>query len=554
MKKIKYIIFSFLVCVLGVSITEAASLSVSANKSMVVVGSTVIVTVNASGASGWEYCLNYDTSMYSLTNATSDTGGKCVRTGATLIGYSKVTFTLKAVKSGTSTISIVDAIMYGDDGGVVSSTKGSVTLVSKTQAEIEASYSTNADLKSLQVEGFEITPVFNKNTLEYTLEVPNEVESVSVSAIKADSSATVRGSGDIALTEGTNRVEIIVTAEKGNKKTYVLSITRKELNPITINVDGKTLSVVRKSDVLEAPSYYTGTTVFIDDTEVPAFTSEITGFTLVGLKDEEGTIALYRIENGSYLFYQQVTMDGVVFVPLSAPELLSDYSLSKSVLVQESSVVGYYKEGMDENFVLVYGMNAKTGESQWYQYDFTEGTLQRFQNKEVVQLKEDLKDYFLLVIVFASGLGLSILSIIILLIMNSKGKKKQLKMLTMLEQSKKDCKEEIRQEEKEESIQEKQKKMKKKQKNKKDEETIFLEKPLEEVQEEKGTDTLEDIPLEEQNFKDSSLSKRELRKLEKKKEKELQEVENSYSNLSTDEDVKKPLVAVLEEQKKIKDK
>ena len=110
MKKIKYIIFSFLVCVLGVSITEAASLSVSANKSMVVVGSTVIVTVNASGASGWEYCLNYDTSMYSLTNATSDTGGKCVRTGATLIGYSKVTFTLKAVKSGTSTISIVDAM------------------------------------------------------------------------------------------------------------------------------------------------------------------------------------------------------------------------------------------------------------------------------------------------------------------------------------------------------------------------------------------------------------------------------------------------------------
>ena len=60
-----------------------------------------------------------------------------------------------------------------------------VTLTAKTQAEIEASYSTNANLSALRVVDYVITPDFNKDILEYNLEVENEVESITIKATKA---------------------------------------------------------------------------------------------------------------------------------------------------------------------------------------------------------------------------------------------------------------------------------------------------------------------------------------------------------------------------------
>src|SRR5699024_4335017 len=120
------------------------------------------------------------------------------------------------------------------------------------------------------------------------------------------SGASVSGTGEKELTEGMNSFKIVVTAEKGNKKTYTININRKELNPINVKVDDKDYTVVRKEDVLTAPTYYTSTTIKINDGDVPDFVSEITGYTLVGLKDEEGNISLYSYNEGDYKLYQQI--------------------------------------------------------------------------------------------------------------------------------------------------------------------------------------------------------------------------------------------------------
>jgi hypothetical protein len=269
MKKVKYLLFAVIMFVSLIGTSYAASLGVSASTKSAVVGNTISVTVSASGAAGWEYCLNYDSSVFRLTSAGSDTGGACVKTGSTLIGYSKVTFKFKAIKSGTGTFSLRDAVMYGDDGNPLSSSKGSVTVTARTQAEIQASYNANADLKSLGVDGFEITPAFNKNTLEYALTVENNVTSVNVSALRADNTASVSGAGTIQLSEGLNVVTIVVTAQKGNQKKYVINIERKELDPINVSVDNISYTVVRKAELLEIPTYYEASTITIDGEEVP---------------------------------------------------------------------------------------------------------------------------------------------------------------------------------------------------------------------------------------------------------------------------------------------
>lgn len=430
MKKVKYIICSLVVMFIGLGMTNAASLNVTTNKTTVVVGNTVTITVNASGAAGWEYCLKYDTDIFTLTSATSDTGGTCVKTGSSLIGYSKVTYKLKAKKSGSSTITLKNAAMYDDLGKQISSSVGSVTVKAKTQAEIEASYSTNAYLSSLRVVDYVITPEFKKDTLEYSLEVENEIDKITIKATKADSAASVSGTGEKELTEGLNKFSIVVTAEKGNKKTYVINVTRKELNPIHVDVDGFDYTIVRKAESLEAPIYYSSTEIEVEGEMVPAFKSDITGYTLVGLKDEEGNVDLYRYTDNGYEIYNQIGTEGVMFIPLDAPKLLDDYQQVKNVKINDITVKTYTND-TKSNYVMAYGMNAATGKVDWYRYDTIEKSFQRYEEEIVEEDNNDI--YFLLTIVFASVSGLALLLVIILVVTNSKVRKKNAKLISMLQ-------------------------------------------------------------------------------------------------------------------------
>ena len=432
MKKIKYIIFIFMIMFIGIGFSNAASLKVTANKTTVVVGNTVTITVSASGADGWEYCLKYDTNVFTLVSANSDTGGTCVKTGSSLIGYSKVTYKLKAKKSGSSVITLKNAAMYNSLGNQISSTVGSVTVKAKTQAEIEASYSTNANLSALRIVDHVISPEFNKDKLEYTLEVENDVESIEIKATKADSSATVSGTGVKNLSEGLNKFNIVVTAEKGNKKTYVINVTRKELNPINVEVDGFKYTVVRKADALEAPTYYSSTEVEIDGEKVPAFSSDITGYTLVGLKDEEGNIDLYSYTDTGYKLYKQIGTEGLVFIPSTSEKLVTGYEQSKNITINNVNVK-VYVDDVNSNYALVYGMNASNGKSNWYKYDTLEGTFQRYEEKVIKEEKKDKDIYFLLTIIFAGVSGLTLLLVIMLLSKNSKIRHKNEKLISMLQ-------------------------------------------------------------------------------------------------------------------------
>lgn len=551
MKKVKLVISAIIVFFLGISVSNAASLKVSANKSTVVVGSTVTVTVNASGAAGWEYCLSYDSSIFSLSSSTSDTGRNCVRTGSTLIGYSKVTFTLKAIKSGTSTITVKDEQMYGDDGNAISSTKNSIKLTTKTQAEIEASYSTDANLKNLSVSGYTLSPEFDKNTTTYSLEVENDVESITISATKSDSSATITGTGEKTLTEGINKFNIIVTAEKGNKKTYTIEVTRKELNPISVKVDNQEMTVVRKSDALEVPPYYSSTEVELDGEMIPALKSDITGYTLVGLKDGNGTINLYVYNdvNNTYLIYKQVGLEGFTFIPIASTSLINGYDSVKNIEVEGISMDSY-TNGTDSSLVLIYGMNAKTGETGWYRYDTAEGTFQKYYEESISTSNKDGDLYFLLAIVFAGIAGLAILLLFVMMASNSKARKKNERLIEMVKASrmakeneiKQESVKEKREEPKEEKVEEKKEVLNeapkdaeiKKEKKEEPKKVVKDEtKPKKEEKIEapiKLEDSKENIPKKEkiekkEEIDKSQLSQRELRRLER--EKELQKEEKT---------------------------
>ena len=90
--------------------------------------------------------------------------------------------------------------------------------------------SSNNKLKDLYVRGYNISPEFEEETLEYTLEVENEVTEVEVGAELSDIRSSVVGLGKKDLKEGLNEIEVIVVAEDGSIRTYEIDITRKLLS------------------------------------------------------------------------------------------------------------------------------------------------------------------------------------------------------------------------------------------------------------------------------------------------------------------------------------
>lgn len=84
-------------------------------------------------------------------------------------------------------------------------------------------------LKSLAVDSFSLTPTFDPAMVNsYSLIVDNSVSQVTVSASPVTSKASVAGPGTVSLAVGDNVVNIKVTAENGNARTYSINIVRKE--------------------------------------------------------------------------------------------------------------------------------------------------------------------------------------------------------------------------------------------------------------------------------------------------------------------------------------
>ena len=96
----------------------------------------------------------------------------------------------------------------------------------------ETTGSPNNKLASLEVEGYSLTPTFNKDTESYDVIVNPSVGQISVKAGTIDSKASVSGTGTISLQSGNNTVSVEVKAENGSVRTYRLNVVRQSDAPV----------------------------------------------------------------------------------------------------------------------------------------------------------------------------------------------------------------------------------------------------------------------------------------------------------------------------------
>ena len=427
MKKVlKLFTFMILSYFLLLSSTYAASLSMSRSSSKVSIGKTVKITVKVTGATSYTYsnfAISYDEDRFSFVSSSDNCNGlNCL-----IEGNNNVTLTFKAKSNGDATFKATGS--FEDD------TSGSLSASSKvTVGEVEEAKTldSNNNLASLSIEGYNLTPEFNKDTLEYTINLPGTTESINIAALAEAKTSKVTNAGIINVTEGVNVIEVIVTAENGSKKTYILKVNEDEKEPIEVIISDKNYTVVRNKELLTKPENYEEKIITINEKEVPAFYSEITKFTLVGLKNNEGKISLYiyNESKNSYSIYNEVKFNSIVLYPMESKKSFKDYK-KYTIDINGIEVKGYK---IDDNslFAIVYGMDTSTGQENYYMYDLDNNTIQEYNDEHINKLYKDLKLYTYVILSSASLLILCFIIIIVLCVKNKNRKKKIKNILNKL--------------------------------------------------------------------------------------------------------------------------
>jgi len=391
MKKILYIITFIFLGFISINNIKAGSLRIKGSSS-VYVGNTIKVTVNFNNIAG--------RFKISSSNESILAGGN-----DDFYDNQSATFTFTAKSEGTATITVSPVGAIGDydndvyTGGGRSLTVKVLKKVNKPSVDVNKVYSKNNYLKSLNIDGYELTPKFNKETLEYQVELDPGTEKINVSATKEDTKARIKGIGEIKITEGINTINITVTAENGNERVYKIIANSPEKDPINIKIDNKDYTVIKKKELLTIKDGYEESNVRINDFDIPSLYNSITKVTLVGVKDEEGNIILvsYDSKTDEYKFYNEFKFDLMNLYIIEKED--SEYE-KISLRINDINIVGYKIEGLND-YCLLYGVNTITGYEGYYLYDVKENSIQRY-NSILLDNVIHTKDKYLSIVLVLS--------------------------------------------------------------------------------------------------------------------------------------------------------
>lgn len=352
-------------------------------------GQSFSVSVNLTGVAAWEVHLKASGPVSGCKIDAADSSANAENINKT------ISATCKATSTGTIKLSLSGNVTNasGTYSNVSSSKSISVNAKSTNQNSKTSSKSSDNTLKSLEVEGQKIE--FDKNKETYDISLENGTTKIKINASAFDSKAKVEGTGEKEVKEGDNKLEVKVTAENGDVKTYVIN-ANVDTKPIKVTVDGTEYSLVKKKDELPTLELeHEDMTLNFDGIDVPAYRIDKISYVLVGLKDEEGNINLYKYVSykdhetpDEYTLFKVLSSEKNYISYLEFPEKLipSNYKKFKEELMEDEYDV--YKLNKKSDFCLFYGINILTGEKNIYKYDLKEKTIQIYDESEISALEK----------------------------------------------------------------------------------------------------------------------------------------------------------------------
>ena len=213
-----------------ITLTRAASLSDNADLGGLTISSGTLSPQFSSSDITYTASVDNSVTQVTVTPTASDSLATIAVNGNTVT--SGTGYILTGLTAGTTTVTV---IVTAQD----STTK--TYIITLTRA---ASLSDNADLGGLTISSGTLSPQFSSSDITYTASVDNSVTQVTVTPTASDSLATIAVNGNTVtsgtgyiltgLTAGTTTVTVIVTAQDSTTKTYIITVTVRDV-PITVS-------------------------------------------------------------------------------------------------------------------------------------------------------------------------------------------------------------------------------------------------------------------------------------------------------------------------------
>ena len=157
-----------------------------------------------------------------------------IKTAYTLTVDNEISSVVVAATPNSSTTKIFGASSYSKTHAL-NTGDNQISIVTTAQNGATETYTvmitrrknSNTNLSTLSVAGQTLDPSFNKEVVEYTINVGPQVKELDITAIPEASTSTYQITGNSNFKNGENEVKITVTAEDGSKKTYTITVNRQ---------------------------------------------------------------------------------------------------------------------------------------------------------------------------------------------------------------------------------------------------------------------------------------------------------------------------------------
>ena len=417
MKK-KHLLYTLALLSLGITTTYAApSYNFKVSSGSITNGNKVTASVTVSGAASWQIKISSSGNTNGCTQKWADATGDAKNTTKTF------STTCKASSTGVINFQLEGNVT--DEAGNTINLSGNKTVTVKEKAP-DSKINT---LSSLKVDGYELSPVFDSEVLEYSVVVPPNTTKINISAVKKDATSTVSGTGEFEVTEGDNQFKIDVKAQNGDLRTYTINVSVTDENPIKVNVDNEEYTILKTSRNLEIPSLYNETTCTIEEETVPCFINENTSITLVALKNNLGVTNFFIYEDNKYTKYYELVSDNLIIMPTNNSLNLKSY-VEKEITINDNKIKAYQYKKLDNDFFVFEGRNLEDNSIHTYLYNKSDNTYTLFDNDLYNSL---YKDYMFFIYILGGAAGIIILSLITIMILSSKNRKAR-KLAIVLEE------------------------------------------------------------------------------------------------------------------------
>lgn len=301
------------------------------------------------------------------------------------------TVTVTAGSSGSVTITATPVTGFSDPDAneynpgsrsvTVSIVEANTSVPSNNKTPTKPTYvdnrSSNNMLSEITISEGTLSPAFDTNVSEYTVQLPSKSTTIAVNAQASDNKSRINGIGEINLEAGNNIITITVIAENGAERKYTINAYVDETPQVYLKYKDKEIGVVRNLRGISIPEGFNQVQHTVNNYTINIFNNE--HFSIVyGINDqnEKNFYIIDTTKNECISKIIPVTISNHYFYLVDLENEKEGFEKS-SITINNTEIEGYkFKEGFEKYFLLSVMNN--NGEMIDYIYETSENTLQLY--------------------------------------------------------------------------------------------------------------------------------------------------------------------------------